>query len=109
MIEIYKDVINNYQFNEESELVINQLKQYMPYEAQIQESNEDGNVKKKLPKRPSFARCAYRKLPLSFRKKVKGYMLESDSEIIKELNILKERIEIISGIMYAIWVMQLRM
>ena len=86
MIEIYKDVINNYQFNEESELVINQLKQYMPYEAQIQESNEDGNVKKKLPKRPSFARCAYRKLPLSFRKKVKGYMLESDSEIIKELN-----------------------
>ena len=34
----------------------------------------------------SFARYAYRQLPLSFRKKVKGYMLESDSKIIKKLN-----------------------
>ena len=34
----------------------------------------------------SFARYAYRQLPLSFRKKVKSYMLESDSKIIKKLN-----------------------
>lgn len=91
IIETYKEVIKNHKLDEDSLLIINQLKKYMPCESK-ETFLTNNNSKLDETDDVSFLRKYYRQtMPLKIRKKINSYIIFSNNKFIKKI---KQKINI---------------